>query len=162
LRELIVNFFGEYANIIIFIHVISAVIWVGGMFVIKFVVFPVLKTIEDENIFLAKSISIIKSLFYFIIFSAVFVVLSSVLMLVGLGIKDTDLSYVAQIKEGIWMIMTGILIYAYRTINKTQKYFVSGNIESTKSNLKKLNIMLMINMFLGVVAIMLGITLRGF
>lgn len=60
------TFFEEYKTIIIFLHILSAVVWVGGMIAIKFAVHPVIQTIEEPKIRLGNSLRIVGRLFHLV------------------------------------------------------------------------------------------------
>ena len=46
----------NYTSIVIFLHILAAVIWVGGMITIKIAVHPSLQSIDDTKIKLGKTI----------------------------------------------------------------------------------------------------------
>ena len=47
---MLADFFKNYSSIIVFLHVISAVIWVGGMIAIRFAVHYSMQNIEEPKI----------------------------------------------------------------------------------------------------------------
>ena len=50
---MLIDFFKNYSSIIVFLHVISAVVWLGGMIAIRFAVHYSIQNIEDPKIKLA-------------------------------------------------------------------------------------------------------------
>ena len=150
--------FEEYKTIIIFLHILSAVVWVGGMIAIKFAVHPVIQTIEEPKIRLGNSLRIVKRLFNLVM---PFIALSFICALII--IKETGYAGgFIHLKEAIWTMMT--LNYTYMYIKRTlaQKSFDQGNFVNAKEHMRLLpTILLPINIVLGVVAIFLGVMLKS-
>jgi uncharacterized membrane protein len=162
MREAIINIFDEYALVWVFLHVFFAIIWTGGMVVMRFSVMPTLALIEDEKVRISKTISIFKSFFKIVSISIVFILISAIVMIIALGFKGGDLYPIVIIKEAILVIMIIVFVYAYIQINKAQKRFVEGNIENAKKYISKVKFAILINLSLSTITVMLGITLRGF
>jgi len=163
MKEQMVNFFAEYAALLVFLHVISAVVWVGGMIAIRMAVHPSLKSIDDPKIKLGKTLQIMGRLFNLVIPFIIILIITAALMAIGLGFKGTDLYWLVHAKEGIWTIMTVNFIYMYIKRNKAQKLFDSGDLAQAKMSVSNIpNLLLPINIVLGVIAIFAGVTLRGF
>lgn len=157
------GFFNQFAAIIVFFHVIAAIVWVGGMIVIRFGVHYVLIDIEDRKLKLERTLQILKRFFNMVIPSIVLLLLTAIVMAIGLGFKGTDLYSVVILKEVIWAIMTIIFIMIYIKRNKAQKLFDDGDLDGAKAMLAPLpSWMIPVNIILGMVAIYMGITLRGF
>ena len=163
MKESMVNLFGEYAVVIIFLHVISAVIWVGGMIAIRVAVHPSLQSIDDPKIKLGKTLQIVGKLFNLVIPFIVILIVTATLMAVGLGFKGTELYWLIHVKEVIWTVMVINFIYMYTQRAKAEKMFNKGDLKGAKMSVSKLpNLLLPINIVLGVLAIFSGVTLRGF
>ena len=163
MKELMINFFTEYAALLVFLHVISAVVWVGGMIAIRVAVHPSLQSIDDPKIKLGKTLQIVGQLFNLVIPFIIILIITAALMAIGLGFKGTDLYWLVHAKEGIWTIMTVNFIYMYIKRNKAQKLFDSGDLAQAKMSVSNIpNLLLPINIVLGVIAIFAGVTLRGF
>ena len=150
--------FNDYSTLIIFLHVISAVIWVGGMIAIRAAVHPSLQTINEPKIKLGKTLEIVGRLFNLVMPSILILLITAIIMIVALGLKNS----VVYTKEAIWTIMAINYAFMYYKRAKAQKLFNSGNLTEAKEQIKLLpNLLLPINIVLGVVAILLGVTLRG-
>lgn len=155
--------FAEYASIIVFLHVISAVIWVGGMIAIRIAVHPSMQSITDAKIKLGRTLMIMGRLFNLVLPFIIVLLITAVIMLIGIGFKETPLAPITHIKEGIWVVMAINFGYMYFQRNGAQKAFDSGNASDAKKRVAKIpNLLLPINILLGIVAIYLGVTLRGF
>ncbi len=150
-------FFQNYATIILFLHVISAVVWVGGMIAVRVTVHPAMKTIEEPKVKLGKTLEITGRLFNLVIPFIATLLITATLFIVS-GFK-TPLIYA---KELIWAVMTLNFIYMYYKRKEAQELFNSDNLAEAKASVKFLpTLLLPINITLGVVAIMLGVVLRG-
>ena len=158
-----VDFFKNYSLIIVFLHVISAVIWVGGMIAIRFAVHYSMQNIEEPKIKLARTLELLKRFFSMVIPAILTLLITAIIMSIALGFKESELYSIVVIKEIIWSIMTFIFIIVYIKRNKAQKAFDSGDFASTKNNLLPIaTYFIPINIVLGLIAIFLGVTLRGF
>ena len=157
-----VDFFKDYSSIIVFLHVISAVIWVGGMIAIRFAVHYSIQNIEEPKIKLARTLELLKRFFFMVIPAILTLLITAIIMIIALGFKGTELYSVVIVKEIIWTIMTLIFITIYIKRNKAQKAFNSGDFASAKNNLLPIaTYFIPINIILGLIAIFLGIILRG-
>lgn len=157
------DFFNNYSSIIVFLHVISAVIWVGGMIAIRFAVHYSIQNIEDPKIKLARTLEFLKRFFSMVIPAILTLLITAIIMIIALGFKETELYSVVIIKEIIWSIMTLIFITIYIKRNKAQKAFDNNDFLNAKNNLLPIaTYFIPINIVLGLIAIFLGITLRGF
>ena len=150
--------FEHYKTIIIFLHIISAVVWVGGMIAIKFAVHPVIQTIDDANVRLGKNLQIVGRLFNLVMPFIALSVICAVIIIKGAGYTGG----LIHLKEAIWTFMTLNYVYMYLQRLKAQKFFNSGNLPKAKEMIRLLpTVLLPINIILGIVAIFLGVFLKG-
>ena len=157
------EFFNNFSSIIVFLHVISAVIWVGGMIAIRFAVHYSMQNIEDPKVKLGRTLENLKRFFNIVIPTIITLLITAIIMIVALGFKGTALYNIVMVKEIIWTIMLIIFITIYMKRNKAQKAFDNGDFANTKKQLIPIaTYFIPINIVLGLVAIFLGITLRGF
>ena len=163
MKDTIISIFNDFAGIIIFFHVISALIWVGGMIAIRFAVHISMQSVEEPQVKLKIILDYLKRFFNMVRPLIGLLLVTAVFMTIGFGFKGTDLSPIAHAKEGIWTIMTIVFIIIYLKRNTAQKFFDQGDFKSAKDTLSIIAIYLIpLNILLGTVAIYLGITLRGF
>lgn len=154
--------FNNFSTLIIFLHIISAVIWVGGMIVIRFAVHYSMQNIENPKIKLERTLENLKRFFSMVIPSIILLITTAIIMILALGFKGTELYKFVLLKEIIWSIMTIIFIVIYMKRNKVQKAFDNADFASAKNQLAPLaKYLIPINIVLGLIAIILGITLRG-
>lgn len=155
--------FNNFSTLIIFLHVISAIVWIGGMIVIRFAVHYSMQNIEEPKIRLGRTLENLKRFFYMVIPSIITLLITAIILILALDFKDTELYKFVIAKEIIWFIMTLIFIIIYIKRDKAQKAFNVGDFLSTKNQLNPLaKYLIPTNIFLGIVAVILGITLRGF
>ncbi len=158
-----IEFFNQYAPFIVFIHVLSAIVWIGGMIAIRLTVHPSLQTIENPQIKLGKTLEIMKRLLNLVIPMIIALIITAVLLIIGEGLKETELYSIVLVKEGIWIVMTIIFTIIYIKRYQAEKLFKQKEFASAKESLKLIpNTLLPINISLGLIALYLGVTLRGF
>ncbi len=177
MKQAMVELFGTYAHEIVFTHVLSAFVWVGGMIAIRFAVHPVMQSIEDPKIRLGKTLQITKNLFHLVIPFIIAIIVTAVLMAVGLGFRAAavdesgniisqtaySIYQVVHIKEVVWMVMAANFTWMYLKRRKAQKLFDAGDLPAAKAAVAIVpKYLLPINIALGVLALWLGVTLRGF
>ncbi len=171
-----VGLFGTYAHEIVFLHVISALIWVGGMIAIRFAVHPSMQMIEDPKIKLGRTLAITGKFFHLVIPFILLLIITAVLMAVGLGFRVAavdesgtvisqaayDLYQIVHVKEVVWMVMTANFTWMYFKRRKAQKLFDAGDLPAAKATVALIpKYLLPINIVLGILALWLGLTLRG-
>ncbi len=157
-----VDFFNNYSSIIVFLHVISAVIWVGGMIAIRFAVHYSMQNIEEPKIKLERTLENLKRFFSLVIPAILTLLITAIIMIIGSGFKESTLYSLVIVKELIWTLMTIIFIIIYIKRNKAQKSFLNEDMNTTKNNLIPIaNYFIPINILLGIVAIFIGVLLRG-
>ncbi|SFV90298.1 hypothetical protein MNB_SV-4-1136 [hydrothermal vent metagenome] len=177
MKQTLVTLFGTYAHEVVFLHVLSAFVWVGGMIAVRFAVHPVMQSIDDPAIRLGKTLQITKNLFHIVMPFIALLIITAVLMAVGLGfriaavdesgniINQTAYSIyqIVHIKEVIWMVMAANFTWMYLKRRKAQKLFDAGDLPAAKATVAIVpKYLLPVNIVLGVLALWLGVTLRGF
>lgn len=155
--------FNNFSTLIIFLHVISAIVWIGGMIVIRFAVHYSMQNIEEPKIRLGRTLENLKRFFSMVIPSIITLLITAIILILALDFKESSLYKFVIAKEIIWTIMTAIFIVIYIKRDKAQKAFDGRDFLNAKNQLNPLaKYLIPINIFLGIIAIILGITLRGF
>lgn len=150
--------FKNYGTIIIFLHILSAVIWVGGMIAIRFAVHPSLQSIDEPKIRLGKTLQIVGRLFNIVMPFVAISALCGIFILKGVGYSGA----IVHLKEAIWTVMTLNFAYMYAKRTKAQKLFNNGDLPGAKEIVKLLpTVLLPINIALGLMAIFAGVLLRS-
>jgi uncharacterized membrane protein len=157
-------FFAEYARIILFVHLLFAVTWVGGMIAIRFALHPSLPIIDDGSKRLELVIAVLNRFFLMVSTAIVFVGITGIIMMLGIGFKSVPALYVAvHVKTQIWMVMAIVYGVIYYRFTKAKSCFEAGDNENAAKYLAPLaKFLIPTNIFLGLVAIMLGVVLRGY
>lgn len=154
------NFFGTYAHTIIFLHVISAIVWIGGMIAIRLAVHPHLQLIQDTKLKLEKTLDIMSRFFNIVIPFIIILLLTAIIMSMGI---EHENRVVLHLKEAIWMIMSLNFTFMYIRRKKAQNFFNKNQLADTRLTLAIIpKVLLPLNIILGVVALIFGVTLRGF
>jgi len=163
MKEAIITFFADNAFFVVFFHVLSAFVWVGGMIAIRGAVHPSLQHIEDPKVRMARTLEIMHRLFMIVLPFIIVLLITGGMMAIGMGFKGTPLYGMVHVKEAIWTIMTINYTWMFIKRNKAERLFVAGDLAGAKAVLAPIpNFMLPLNIALGIVALAVGITLRGF
>jgi uncharacterized membrane protein len=176
MKELIYTFFVNYKDEIIFLHVISAVIWVGGMVALRYAAHQSIQQLQSPLDKLQRTAYALKRLFVIVAPFIVIILLTAIIMAVGFGFRSAAIgpdgnvinSYamhiynIVNIKESIWTIMTFNYRYMVFRRNKAQKLIDNGNLVAAKAALAPIGAYFVpINIALGVLAIYLGVILQA-
>jgi uncharacterized membrane protein len=147
-----------YSHTVVFLHVLSAFVWVGGMIAIRVAVHPVLQTIEDPRIKLGKTLEITGRLFHLVIPFILTLIVTGLMMATVYGTVDLLISW----KETIWTVMTLNFSYMYLRRRAAWRLFEAGKLPEAKAKVKHIpNVLLPINILLGIAALFIGVSLRG-
>jgi len=174
MKEAMVTLFWEYSTLIVFLHVLSAVVWVGGMIAMRFAAHHSFMELEPP-LRLARTAQALKRLFAIVSPFVVILIITAVLMAVGWGFRAASVDangnvideaafatyQLVHVKEAIWLIMALNLGAMILRRNKAQKKIDAGDFAAAKGLLGLIGkYMVPLNIILGVIAIYLGVTLR--
>jgi len=147
---------------IVFLHVLSAFVWVGGMIAVRVAVHPVMQSIEDAPTRLGKTLQITGRLFALVAPFIAALLLTGLYLAVAYDGHAGAQANVFLAKEIIWTVMT--LNYLAMVWLRQQAWvlFVAGKLPEAKAKVARIpTVMLPLNIFLGIVALWLGVSLRG-
>lgn len=157
------SLFNNFSSLIVFLHVLSAVVWLGGMIVMRFAVHYSMQKVDEPKIKLGRTLESLKRFFSMVIPSIIILLATAIIMIIALGFKGTELYSTVIAKEAIWIIMTVIFTIIYVKRNQAQKAFDKGEFPLAKQKLEPIaSFLIPLNIVLGLIAIYLGVTLRGF
>ena len=157
-----VELFGAYAHEIVFLHVISAFIWVGGMIAIRFAVHPNMQLIDDPKVKLGRTLAIMGKFFHIVIPFILLILITGLIMAIATEGHHSEQKFTFISKESIWMIMSMNFIWMYFKRRKAQKLFDAGSLSEAKITVALIpKVLLPINIILGIIALWFGVTLRG-
>ncbi len=163
MKSLAAELFDSYAFIVVFLHILSAVVWVGGMIFMRISVHSGLQHIKDKRTRLARMLEVGNNMSILFLPFVVFSLLTGVVLSFALGASDTIYGTFMHTKEGIWTVMT--ILYAYMAIRTkaAERLFISGDLGGAEEGMESVaNIVLPLNIMLGVAALAMGVTLRGY
>jgi len=156
------EFFAEYKTFIVFLHVISAVVWVGGMIAMRFAAHPSFIKIESPAKRLEHIALALKGLFTIVVPFVIVLLVTAVLMIKGYSLSQSEFAPLAHAKEGIWTIMAVNLFLMIRRRNRGQKLLEEGDMVGAKKSLEMIGkYMVPLNIILGIIAIFLGASLSS-
>lgn len=176
MKEFLVETFAHHRTLIVFLHVLSAVIWVGGMIAIRFATHQSLALISDPKLRLERAAHTLKRLFTIVTPFVIILIITAVLMAVGLGFRAAAMDgsgnvideyamsiyNTIHIKEAIWLVMSINLALMIFRRSKAEKALKEGNLEEAKNMLGLIaQYMVPVNIVLGVTAIFIGVVLRN-
>jgi uncharacterized membrane protein len=176
MKEFLIETFAHHRNLIVFLHVMSAVIWVGGMIAIRFATHQSLAMIEDTKLRLERSAHTLKRLFMIVSPFVIVLIVTAILMAVGFQFRASAMDAngnvineymmsvynTVHIKEAIWIVMSLNLAAMMFRRRKAEIALREGNIEVAKSMLGIIaKYMVPVNIILGVIAIFIGVVLRN-
>ncbi len=163
MRELAAEIFANYAFVILFLHVLGAIVWVGGMIGMRIAVHPGLQHIEDAKVRMARTLEIVGNLFSLVLPFIALLILTGLVMGLALGAGGSKTGMLIHMKEAIWTVMTINYILMVRRRNRAERYFLSGDLAGAAEVMGPLSkVMLPLNILLGVLALAAGVALRGF
>ncbi len=152
-----IELFAINAHEIVFLHVLAAFIWVGGMIAIRFAVHPNMQLIEDPKVRLGKTLAIMGRFFNIVMPFIVILLLTALVMVFAMGSN-----MMVQIKETIWIVMAANFTWMYFKRRKAQRLFDAGDLALAKASVVLIpKLLLPLNIILGIAALWLGVTLRG-
>ena len=149
--------FLEYKTFIVFLHVISAVVWVGGMIAMRYAAHYSFLEIESPQKRLERIAHALKRLFYIVLPFVITLILTAVFMIKGYSLSQSDFSALSHAKEGIWSIMFINLIVMILRRNRGERMLNEGNMLGAKGQIELIGkFMVPLNIVLGITAIFLG------
>ncbi|MCK9373991.1 MAG: hypothetical protein M0P91_12425 [Sulfuricurvum sp.] len=176
MKDFLYQLFAEHRTLIVFLHVLSAVIWVGGMVAIRFATHQALGEITDPKLRLERAAHTLKRLFTIVWPFVLVLITTAVIMAVGLGFRAAALDpngnviddyamslyNTVHIKEAIWLVMALNLAAMMFRRRKAEIALAEGNVAKAKALLGVIaQYMVPVNIVLGVIAIFIGVVLRN-
>ncbi|PNV83345.1 MAG: hypothetical protein C0627_05855 [Sulfurimonas sp.] len=156
------DIFLEHKTIIVFLHVISAVVWVGGMIAMRYAAHYSFLEIESPQKRLERIAHALKRLFYIVLPFVITLIVTAVFMIKGYGLSQSDFSTLSHAKEGIWSVMFINLIVMILRRNRGERMLHEGNMVGAKNQIELIGkFMVPLNIILGVSAIFLGTLLSS-
>ncbi len=153
------EFFAEYQVAIIFLHVISAVVWVGGMIIMRFAVHYSFAHLEGAEK-LQRTSHALKNLFMLVLPFVLTLLATALIMSTAMGLHFSDVSAIVIVKEAIWFIMALNFALMFYRRTQAEKNIKIAEFAKAKAYLEPIGkYMVPLNILLGTVAIYLGVFL---
>ena len=172
------EFFANYGHLIVFLHVLSAFIWVGGMIAIRVAVHPVIgrggvtasQMLQNDVMSsmlvpkqrLGITLQVTGRLFNLVLPFIIILFATGLIMAIATGGHHGDLKSLFLSKEILWTVMAVNYTYMYIKRAKAWRFFSKGEVALAKAQLSLIpNLLLPLNIILGIAALWLGVSLRG-
>ena len=154
--------FAEYKTIIVFLHVISAVVWVGGMIAMRYAAHPSFMDVTSPSERLERIVHAMKRLFTIVFPFTIILLLTAVVMILGYDLKSTPYSGLGHAKETIWIIMFVNYLLMIKRRNRAADFLANNDIVGAKVAMGLVGkYMIPLNIILGIIAIFLGASLSS-
>ena len=153
--------FYQYRIEIIFIHIVSAVVWVGGMISAKFAAHPSIMQITGPQERMERLSLLLKRLFLLVIVFVLLLAMTGAFLTVAYDIKHTEYHYISLSKDAIWAVMFFNLLFMMKKRKMVDEAMQKGDFNTARATLELIGRFLVpINITLGLVEIGLGVFLR--
>jgi len=165
MRDFFIEIFGDFSRIIVFLHIISASLLIGSMFVMRFVIQPVEEDITDEKIKFNSCIKMMRRYILFLVPVMIVIVVTSVFMHIGLGFRSGNpTTYVmVHTKEALWTFIAFNFIYMYFKYLRAKKGLAEENyIEVEENVILMVKYLIPLNLLLSIISVYFGVILRGY
>jgi uncharacterized membrane protein len=157
------QFFSHYAHTVVFFHVLGAIVWIGGMIAVYRAVHPVMHTIEDRQLRLEKNLQITGRLFNLVLPFILLILATGLLMALATDGHRGPHRNLFLAKEGIWTVMALNYAFMYYRRAKAWGRFLQGDLPGAAALAAKIpHLLLPLNILLGITALWLGVSLRGY
>lgn len=159
------EFFGSFARIIVFLHIVSATLLIGGLYILRFVIKPILMTMKDEEDKFERCLSILDRYSKFLLLVMLVLISASLMMTVGFGFQyASPITYtLIHIKEAIWLFMAFNFAFMYWKLLSAKKAYKKCDYFEVKENIILIiHCLVPLNLLLALAAVFIGVTIRGF
>jgi len=165
MQEFLINLFGDFGRIIVFFHIIGSSFLIGSMLMIRFIIKPTLMAIDDEFVRYSRCIRILDRYFYYLLGIMTLIISASFTMSAGLGFEYANPihSSLIHVKEAIWVFIAFNFIYMYIKLLNAKRLFKKRDFFEVHENLGLIvNCLIPMNLILTLIAVYIGIVIRGF
>jgi len=163
MNNLVIDIFNTYKNFIIFLHILSASMLIGSMFVIIFIVRPVTKKVEDAEVKCGNCLKLLRRFNIFLVPTMFIIFSASFFMNVGMGFEygDPTVFIVIHIKEAIWLFLVFNFIYMYKKYLNASKAYREKDFLLTQENIILITkYLLPLNLIVSLIAVYFGILIK--
>jgi len=165
MQEFLIDLFGNFGRIVVFIHVISAAFLLGSMIMIRFIIKPILMAIDDEAMRYDRCIQILNKYTYYIFAAMLIIISASLTMSVGLGFEyaNPTMFSMIHVKEAMWVFIAFNFVYMYSKLVNARRLYKKRNFFEVHENLGLIvNFLIPLNIILTLISVYMGVIIRGF
>ena len=165
MRDFFIESFSDFSRVIVFLHIMSACLLIGSMFVMRFVMQPVDLEIEDNKIKFGCAIRMMRRYIIFLFPVMLMIVGTSIFMNIGLGFRSGNpATYVmVHTKEALWTFIAFNFVYMYFKYLKAKKGLKEENyIEVEENIILMVRYLIPLNLLLALISVYFGVILRGY
>ena len=158
------EFYHNYASIILPLHIISAVIWLGSMIGYIASTYPSIRQIPNEKLMIRTSLRTLRRLMNLILVVSVVLLISGLIIAIGSSYADKDplLAAILNTKEALWIFMFFNTIFSFYKILEAKKSCLASDSGAARDNVRLVShYLIVINIFLGLIAAYFGMMLRS-
>ncbi|MDX1808752.1 MAG: hypothetical protein R3331_04390 [Sulfurospirillaceae bacterium] len=163
--DTLIDIFENYKNLIIFLHILSASVLIGSMFVMIFIIRPAGKSVKDVEMKCAHCLRILKRYIIFLVPIMLIILSASIFMNIGMGFEfgDPAALIIVHIKETIWMFIAFNFIYAFKKYLNAKKAFKEEDFLAVQENIILITKYLIpLNLLVSLIAAYLGIVISSY
>ncbi len=147
-------------HLLLMLHIISAVIWIGGMITARLVVHPLYLQFEDLQQKVERNLKVTKRLLV-LVFPFVLTSFVSGIMITANNFSSYNGSSI-DLKIVIWILMFVNYLFIFYRSRVATRAFNNFDITGARRVMTPVaNLLLPINIILGIMAIYIGIGFRG-
>jgi uncharacterized membrane protein len=149
--------FTEYKLIIVFLHVISAVVWVGGMVALRYAAQPSLLKVVSPAEKLERISHAIKRFFIILFPFIIIIIITAVIMVDAYSLLEGKYSVLSYLKVALWSVMFINYIIAIKRRNRADKMLSEGDLVGAQGQLGLIGkVLVPMNIVLGITAVFIG------
>ncbi len=163
--DIIIDIFVDYKTAIIFLHIISASLLIGSMFVIIFIIRPAEKNIKNVEVKCRNCLRILTRYIIFLVPIMLVIVSASVFMSVGMGFKygNPAAFIIIHIKETIWLFIAFNFLYMYKKYLNAKRAFEKEDFLVVQENIILIiRYLIPLNLVVSMIAVYFGIIMSEY
>ena len=126
--------------------------------------YPSIKQIPNEKLLIRTSLRTLKRLLNMIFLLSIIIVITGVIIAIG-GLyadKDPLLATIVNTKEALWIFMFFNTVFSFYKILQAKKSCLASDSSAARDDVRLIShYLIVINIFLGLIAIYFGMMLRG-
>jgi len=163
MNDLVLDIFDNYKTLIIFLHILSASMLIGSMFMIIFIIRPTTKKIEDIQAKCGNCLKLLRRFNIFLAPTMLVIFSASFFMNIGMGFEygNPTTFIMIHIKEAIWLFLAFNFLYMYKKYLIATKAYKEKDFLVTQENIILITkYLLPLNLIVSLIAVYFGIAIK--